>query len=225
MVKSWIFAGKSDKRDLLLYLCKLLSASDQRVLLVDVTDFRKYRYTIGSTAVHLPLMQFSGFDVSDGLPDLTQAAYDYVLYDVESLHIGYSLWASADQIVWVTSFDRYEVESSAEWFRLLLARWPQLTNMEVLPIYVRTVDSFLTSEYIMSFMEDIPVNWSHAEIWFPWNEINVAVQIENEHAQLLKMQGISRSYKRALRHLIGRLTGWGTAETRRALRVVERRRA
>ncbi|MNM96405.1 hypothetical protein D3C81_1088810 [compost metagenome] len=225
MLKLWIFAGKSDKRDLLLYLCKLLTASDHRVLLVDITDFRKYRYTIGSTATELPLMQFSGFDVSDGLPDLAQTTYDYVLYDVESLHIGLNVWESADQIVWVTSFDRYEVESSAEWFRLLLTRWPQLNNIEVLPVYVRTVDSFLTSEYIMSFMEGISINWSHDEIWIPWNETNVAVQIENEHAQLLRMRGISRSYKRALRHLMEQLTGWGTAKTRRALRVVERRRA
>ncbi|MNP16213.1 hypothetical protein D3C76_1086010 [compost metagenome] len=224
-MKSWIFAGKSDKRDLLLYLCKLLTASNQRVLLVDLTDFRKYRYSVGSAAAHLTLMQFSGFDVSDGLLDLTQADYDYVLFDVESLYIGSNLWESADQIVWVTSFDRYEVESGAEWFRLLLARWPQLTNIEVLPVYVRTVDSFLTSEYIMSFMEGVSIHWSQDEIWIPWNETNVAVQIENEHSQLLRIDGISRTYKRALRHLMEQLTGWGTAESRRALRIVERRRA
>ncbi|MNO54743.1 hypothetical protein D3C76_452230 [compost metagenome] len=223
-MKSWIFTGKSDKRDLLLYLCKLLTASNQRVLLVDVTDIRKYRYTIGSAAANLSLMQFSGFDISDGLPDLTQTAYDYVLYDVESLYIGLNLWESADQMVWVTSFDRFEVESSAEWFRLLLIRWPQLANIEVLPVYVRTVDSFLTSDYIMSFMEGVSINWNDNIIRIPWDENNVAVQFENEHAQLLNMQGISRSYKRALRQLMEQLTGWGKTESKNALRIVERRR-
>lgn len=223
-MKSWIFTGKSDKRDLLLYLCKLLTASNQRVLLVDVTDIRKYRYTIGSAAANLSLMQFSGFDISDGLPDLTQTAYDYVLYDVESLYIGLNLWESADQMVWVTSFDRFEVESSAEWFRLLLIRWPQLANIEVLPVYVRTVDSFLTSDYIMSFMEGVSINWNDNRIRIPWDENNVAVQFENEHAQLLNMQGISRSYKRALRQLMEQLTGWGKTESKNALRIVERRR-
>ncbi|MMZ60506.1 hypothetical protein D1872_226050 [compost metagenome] len=169
-------------------------------------------------------MQFSGFDISDGLPDLTQTAYDYVLYDVESLYIGLNLWESADQMVWVTSFDRFEVESSAEWFRLLLIRWPQLANIEVLPVYVRTVDSFLTSDYIMSFMEGVSINWNDNRIRIPWDENNVAVQFENEHAQLLNMQGISRSYKRALRQLMEQLTGWGKTESKNALRIVERRR-
>lgn len=224
MVKQWIFTGKSDKRDLMFYLCKMLAALDQRVLLVDATDYRKYRYTIGSAAAQLPLMEFSGFDVSDGLPAEIHNAYDYVLYDVESLLFDCEMWLAADQVVWVTSFDRYEVESSAEWFRLLLAKWPQLAGLEVLPVYIRTVDGSLTAQYIMSFMDGIAVSWSEDEICIPWCEMNAALQLENEYAQMLTMRGISRSYKRALRHLVGQLAGWGDADVRRALRVVERSR-
>lgn len=225
-MKKLIFAGKSDKRDLLLYLCKLLSSHGQRVLLVDVTDFRKYRYAIGSRQSRLPLMEFSGFDVSDGIPDLhLNTSYDYVLYDVETLFLGYDVWSDADEMIWVTSFDRFEVESSAEWFRVLLSRWPQLQQMHVLPVYIRTVDSYLTDEYIMSFMDDLELNWKSSSVWIPWNELNTAIQIENEYNHSLHMHRISRSYKYALRELARQLTGSEISETKKALRVAERRRA
>lgn len=225
-MKKLIFTGKSDKRDLLLYLCKLLSSQGQRVLLVDVTDFRKYRYSIGSRQPRLPLMDFSGFDVSDGIPDLYhKTSYDYILYDVESLFLEYEVWSDVSQIIWVTSFDRFEVESSAEWFRILLSRWPQLQQMDVLPVYIRTVDSFLTDEYIMSFMDGLELNWKSSPVWIPWNELDTVIQLENDYHHRLHIHRISRSYKYALIELAVQLAGWGMSETKKALRVAERRKA
>lgn len=221
-----IFVGKSDKRDLLLYFCKLLASQGKRVLLVDVTDYKKYRYSIGSRQACLLLMEFSGFDVSDGLPDPHHImTYDYVLYDVESLFLGFDVWCNADELIWVTTFDRFEVESSVEWFRVLLSRWPQLKERYVLPVYIRTVDSYLTDQYIMSFMEVLELNWRTTPVWIPWNEVNTAIQIENEYDQSLLMHRLSRSYKHALRELAIQLTGCGFWDAKKAFRIAERRKA
>ncbi|MGG6311054.1 hypothetical protein [Paenibacillus macerans] len=238
-MKRWLFVGKSDKRDLLLYLCSVLAAAGSKVLLIDGTDNGKYRYSIGGGDTRLQITEFCGFDVAGGLhavpsldplsadpSDGLNMSYDYELHDLESMHaLTPELFSSAEEVVWATSFDRYEVESSAQWFRSLLHMWPQLRGMTVRPVYIRTVDSYLSSEYIMGFMDGIPLEWRSGEIRIPWSELNLAVQWENDHAQRLRMGSLSRSYKRALRHLLHELAGWEPAVAKRALRQAERKQA
>ncbi|MDQ0087775.1 hypothetical protein J2T12_001181 [Paenibacillus anaericanus] len=237
-MKRWIFAGISDKRDLLLYLCKLLTVSKYRVLLTDATEGRRYSYSIGNLDPTLQLTEFCGFDVTTGLSstelweeELTEAGkhsavYDYMLLDMDSLMLSsIDPWLSADEILWVTSFDRYEVERSSEWFRRLFLKWPELQGMKVRPLYIRTVESNLNEEYIMGFMEDLPIVWNEDPIWIPWNENNMAIQLENEHSNLLRMNRISRSYQRALVTLLQQLVGLRTTDVRRAFRQAKRREA
>lgn len=225
-MKSWIFTGKSDKRDLLLYICKVLSGTGKRVLLVDLTDGRKYRYLAGSVKDALPLTDFYGIDISDGLHAAEPDRYDYCLYDLETMHFGsVEIWERADAVIWVTSYDRYELENSAEWFSHLLLRWPQLKSLRIQPVFIRTVDSFLTPDYMMGYVEHLPIEWSKEMVRIPWSETNEIVQRENEHTQTLRMGRISRAYKRAILSLIANLAGLSMPSTKKALRSADRRRA
>lgn len=229
-MKRWLFVGKSDKRDLVLYLCSVLAAAGSKVLLTDGTENGKYRYSIGGGEADLPLMEFYGFDVATGgaggMHPETSPAYDYELMDVETLNgVTPELFVTADDIVWVTSFDRYEVEASAQWFRSLFHLWPQLRGLSVRPVFVRTVDSGVTSRLILSLLDGLPLEWRSAELCIPWSESNLAALLENEHAQRLRLGGLSRAYKRALRNLLRGLAGWDDAMTKRAVRQAERRQA
>ncbi|WP_018752837.1 hypothetical protein [Paenibacillus sanguinis] len=236
-MKRWLFVGKSDKRDLLLYLCSALAATGTKVLLADGTENRKYRYALGGNDSGLAVTEFCGFDVIACPLTAAQAsmkkpggetanAYDYELYDLESLNgFGPEWFATADEIIWVTSYDRYEVEASAQWFGTLLHLWPELRGMTVRPVYIRTVDCYLSSDYIMSFMDGLALEWRKDGIRIPWNELNLAVQLENEHAGRLRLSHLSRSYKRALRQLLHDLAGWESTMAKKALRQAERRQA
>ncbi|CAM4381253.1 MinD/ParA family protein [Paenibacillus macerans] len=238
-MKRWVFIGKSDKRDLLLYLSSALTAAGRSVLLADATEGGKYRYSIGEVQQLLPVTEFCGFDVAAGPLDmrlLHNAAdgndgkgvkdYDYELVDLEALHAASpDIFASADELVLVTSFDRYEVESTARWLRGLVNMRPELRGMRVRPVFTRTVDSYLSTDYILGFMDDIGIQWHEEEIIIPWNELNQAVQLENEHGRRLAMSRLSRSYKRALRRLLSGLAGFEAGAAKRALRRAERRRA
>ncbi|WP_410768606.1 hypothetical protein [Fontibacillus sp. BL9] len=225
-MKNWLFTGKSDKRDLLLYICKVLSGLGKRVLLVDMTDGRKYRYLIKSGKTTLPITEFCGFDICESIGKGEAVYYDYCLYDLETLQFGSrDLWEEADSVLWVTSYDRYEVESSAEWFTHLFLRWPQLKELTIKPVFIRTFDSFLTADYIMGYVEQLPVYWSGDALQIPWSETNAIVQMENEHAQSLRMGRISRPYKKALLSLIVELAGWSGPLTKKALRIAGRKRA
>ncbi|MBQ4898214.1 hypothetical protein KB559_05125 [Paenibacillus sp. Marseille-P2973] len=225
-MKSWIFTGKSDKRDLLLYICKVLSGTGKRVLLVDMTDGRKYRYLASSVKNCIPLTEYNGFDICDGITATEPELYDYCLYDLETMHFGsIEIWKRVDAVMWVTSYDRYEVENSAEWFSHLFLRWPQLKSLRIQPVFIRTVDSFLTPDYIMGYVEHLPIEWSKEMVCIPWCETNEIVQMENEHAQTLRMGRISRAYKKAILSLIVNLAGLSMPSSKKALRSADRRRA
>ncbi|WP_334071251.1 MULTISPECIES: hypothetical protein [Paenibacillus] len=225
-MKRIVFTGKSDKRDLLLYICKALSEAGKRALLVDLTDGGKYRYILGGGATGMPITEFCGFDICDGILAEPAGEYDFCLYDMETMHYGTrELWSKADEAIWVTSFDRFEVERTVEWFKQLFLRWPELSRLELWPVFIRTVDSFLKPEYILSCMESLPVQWSREGLDIPWCEGNLAVQLENEHRHILRMGRLSRSYKKALRIMLEELAGWTGRDTRKTLRQAERRRA
>ncbi|MBW4840767.1 MAG: hypothetical protein KZY74_15350 [Paenibacillaceae bacterium] len=236
-MKRWLFVGKSDKRDLLLYLCSVLAAAGSKVLLTDGTENGKYRYSIGEGDSYQPLTEFYGFDVATGTTGFVSSmsnkdgeekstAYDYELHDVETLNgLTPELFTSADEIVWVTTFDRYEVEASRQWFHSLFHLWPQLCGLTLRPVFIRTVDSSVNSRFVLSLLDGLPVEWCSEALCIPWNESNLAAQLENDHTQRLRLGSLSRSYKRALRHLLRELASWDQAIVKRAVRQAARRQA
>lgn len=237
-MKHWIFAGVSDKRELLLYLSKILTMNGHRVMLVDATEQGKYRYSIGNQEESLPLTEFCGIDIASGYENAldlysdldrngeSELSYDYILYDLEALDFcGQDIWAEANAIVWVTSFDRYALEKSKEQFAWLLDRYPELQGIKMRRVYVQSVDSHLSEPYIRSFVSSLPILWDEDYIEMPWDETNVAVRLENEHARTIGIRRVTRSYKKALKELVGQLTEWDRPLTRKVFRSAERRRA
>ncbi|USB34904.1 hypothetical protein [Paenibacillus sp. YPG26] len=237
-MKHWIFAGVSDKRELLLYLSKILTSNGQRVLLVDATEQSKYKYSIGVHDNEMRLTEFCGIDVASGyesalelFSDLdshgeSELSYDYILFDLEDpAFCGQDIWVEADAVVWVTSFERYALEKSREQFSELLGRYPQLQGMKIRRVYVQSVDSRLSEPYIRSFVSSLPFAWQEDFIEMPWDEANVAVHIESEHARTIGFNRVTRAYKNALKELLEQLTEWDKPHTRKLLRYAERRRA
>lgn len=228
-MERWIFTGAVDKRDLLLYICKVLASSGQKVLLIDATNKGKYRYVIGGIVEENELSQFNGFDVArvgTNMEEEQIANYDYCLYDMDHVpNNNRQLWSLAEQIIWVTSYDRYEIAESLEFYNQLFRTWPQLQGMTVHPVFIRTMDSYVDEQYVMSMMEQLPIKWMSTEIRIPWDEINIAVQTENEHSQTLHMNRIARAYKRAITELITQLAGWELKMVKKAFRKAERRKS
>lgn len=237
-MKRWVFTGISDKHELLLYLCKIMTSTNKKVLLTDATTTGKYGYSIGSIDSRLRLTEFCGFDVAAGFTSEHElekevfelgslsGVYDYLLLDINVADCGcYDVWHTADQIVWMTTFERYDIEQSKRWFEMLFKKYPDLKGMRVQPVYIQAVDSRLDHKYIMSCMEELPITWNEEAIVVPWDEVSIAIHLENMHTQNLKIHPISRQYKKALMTLVEHLAGWDKSESRKALRIAERKRA
>lgn len=227
MLIRWLFTGASDKRELILYMCKILALSGSKVLLVDLSDGRIYRYLLRSGIEELAITEYNGFDITSTAVHMDHEAYDYCLYDigVTTRNIE-GLLESADQIIWASSHDRCELGRSIEWLHDSSKRYSQLAGREIQVVFIRTLDSVLNQEYVLGLLDEIQsMGWKERIISIPWSEGNEEIRLLNEHSGSLRMRRISKAYKRALLELLGELTGWSMSEAKGALRLAERRGA
>ncbi|MBP1999797.1 hypothetical protein J2Z69_000816 [Paenibacillus shirakamiensis] len=237
-MKTWIFAGITDKRELLIYLSKILCSSGVRVLLVDGTGDARYKYSIHSgSSSKIPITEYSGFDVATNFQSEQELysyyrmnsqadpfLYDYILYDVECTDfLSVQTWQKADQRVWVTSHERYPLEHGKQFFSLLLDRYPELGGMVAKRIYMHCVDNRMNDEYVKAFATSLPISWDEEAVSFLWEEGNIAIRREEDYEGNVGLHRISRSYKRALRNLVGQLTDWNEGSAKKAIRIAGRR--
>ncbi|WP_138493477.1 hypothetical protein [Paenibacillus pinistramenti] len=235
-MESWIYAGVSDKHDLLMYVCRLLAASGAKVLLVDGTERQLYRYSIGQPDKSMPITEYCGFDVACGffsseslkvyLNEQTSALehYDFVLYDLEKLTFcDEEDWRISKGVFWVTAFERFAVERSAEWFKLLFSKYPSLEGLACGLVFIRYVESLIEETYIRMLIQHLPLEWEEEAVKVEWSERDYGVQLENEHNRALHMKPLSRSYKKAITILADRISGKSPIQTRSLLRSTARR--
>lgn len=227
MVKRWLFTGAGDKRDLILYSCKILALSGNKVLLVDLSDGRIYRYLTRSGIEELVVTEYNGFDITSTAVHPDHEAYDYCLYDIGMTTRNIDgLLESADQIIWGSSHDRCELGRSIEWLRDSVKRYSQLAGREMQIVFIRTLDYGLDKDYVLGLLEEIQsIGWKERIITIPWSEGNEEIRLLNEHSGSLRMRHLSKAYKHALLELLGELTEWSMSEAKGALRLAERRGA
>ncbi|AWB44860.1 hypothetical protein DCC85_11945 [Paenibacillus sp. CAA11] len=237
-MRSWIFTGISDKRDLLLYLSRLLAVSGLRVLLVDATERQTYRYSISKLDKHIPVTEFYGFEVADGFFSdeglreyLEQQgtdikSYDIVIYDLEKLSFGSTeIWLEAESVWWVSSMDRFEVERSTEWFARLLQMYPKLQGIFIRTVFLHHLDCRISPEYVQMLASGLPVKWSEEPLTIATDELAYAAKIENGHDRAISLRRLTRTYKKSISQLVVQVAGWKGAQAKRALKLAERRKA
>ncbi|WP_431088444.1 hypothetical protein [Paenibacillus sp. 8b26] len=237
-MKTWIFAGLCDKSDTLLYISSILAASGQQVLIVDATLRGQYRYSIGMLDKPLPIVQFGDFDVATGFTswdDLHIAmmadrkaglTYDIVILDVESPDFcPVSVWKEAEQRVWVSDYSRMLMDNGQVWLERLFSQPEFPKNLVFHKLFIQAVDCGVEEPYLWEYMNRFPASWQQEPYILPWDEGHLALKLENEHKQQLKLKPLARMYKKELSRCIGELMGWEPKESRHALKRAERRKA
>ena len=236
-MKTWIFAGLASKTDVTLYLSKILANMGFKVLLVDGTEYERYRYSIDPIFLPEWITEFEGFDVACGFTnykrmvdylssvdeDITQ--YDFILVDVEKIDfLTKEEWISAAARLWVSTYRREDLERGKEWIYKLQER----LQAEELPSFYRLWTQMMDTtidQYAWGFYNDIPIHFHGTPVSIYWNEMDMALQIENEHIKKIRIKPLSRQYKKSLTLLLELLTGWTFAESKKALSLIERKRA
>ncbi|MGN1296907.1 MAG: hypothetical protein ACI4VH_00500 [Clostridia bacterium] len=225
------FIGAYDKTDLILYVAKILTTLQKKVLLVDATTNQKARYVIpviNPTTMYVTEYEeidiavgFSNFnDIKKylGIPEDQEFEYDVVLIDTDNIE-GISDFGlqDAQKNYFVTSFDAYSLKKGLEAL-VDLKSAISLTKILYSKEMLKEEDDYL------NFLSlGYKIIWNENRIYFPIENGDLSVIYENQRVAKIKFKKLSIQYKDSLAYLAEEiLSDTSESAVRRAIKTIEK---
>lgn len=225
------FIGAYDKTDLMIYLAKIMTVLNRKVLLVDSTITQKAKYTvpvINPTKTYIT--EFEEIDVAVGFETMEQIRqyigtndikpldYDVCLIDIDSIN-GFNGFAIKDANInyFVTAFDMYSLKKGLEIISEL--KEPITLNKVLFSKQMLKEED----EYLDFLSLGYKVIWGEHKIGFPLEVGDQSVIVENQLISRIKMKKLSEQYKEGLMYLVyDILKDVPENEIRKALKTIEK---
>lgn len=225
------FIGAYDKTDMILNVAKILVTMRKKVLIVDSTINQKARYIVPAINPALSyITTFEDIDVAvgfDSLQDIKryigmeeekELPYDIVLIDADTndrieefdLH-------TAEKNYFVTSFDMYALKKGME-----------ILNSLIIPINLEKVlfsQNMLKEEddYLNYLASGYKITWEENRVYFPIDNGDLTVLIENQRVEKIKLKKLSMQYKDGLTCMVCEiLQEVNDSNVRRAIKIIEK---
>lgn len=225
------FIGAYDKTDLILYVAKILTTLQKKVLLVDATTNQKARYVIpviNPTTMYVTEYEeidiavgFSNFnDIRKylGIPEEQELEYDIALIDTDNIEgVDNFGLQDAQKNYFVTSFDAYSLKKGLEAL-IDLKSAMSLTKILYSKDMLKEEDDYL------NFLSlGYKIIWNENRIYFPIENGDLSVIYENQRVAKIKFRKLSIQYKDGLAYLAEEILG-DTSESavRRAIKTIEK---
>ncbi len=203
------FIGGYDKIDLVLYIARILTLANKKVILIDTTLNQKAKYVVPSiTPTKTYVTEFEGFDVAVGFKNMNEIKeylgmedkplnYDIALIDVDTPEMFQSFeLAKSKNNCFVTAFDLYSLKKGLE----ILS----VCTVPIKLIKVLFSKSMLKeeNEYLDYLALGYKIKWDENIINFPIELGNYSVTVENQIISRIKIKRLSDHYKESLEYLI-----------------------
>ena len=201
------FIGAYDKTDLILNLSKILTMMGKKVLVIDSTVNQKAKYVvpfINPTTSYIT--NFEEIDVAVGFDKIKkikeylgveELTYDILLVDADTTQrIEEFNLIKAKKNFFVTAFDLYSLKRGLE-ILSGLSEPIELTKVLFSKEMLKEED-----EYLDFLSLDCKVVWSEYKIFFPLENGDSSVLMENQRAQKIKFRRLSAQYKDGLIYII-----------------------
>lgn len=226
------FIGGYDKTDFVIYIAKLLTLANQKVLFVDQTKNQKARYIVPTMTPTVSYMTtYEDFDIAIGFSTLKEIAqyagkndettldYDIVLVDTDKPETLESMnLASSYRNYFVTSFDVYSIKRGLE--VLGASKEPiQLTKI----LFEKEIEED-DEDYLNYLSSGYPVKWSRNSIYMPFEEGDQTAIIENQRIEQIRFRNLTNEYRDGI-VTVAQQIGDGLIEAnaiKRALKQMER---
>lgn len=203
------FIGAYDKIDLIIYVARLLTEMNKKVMIIDATTLQKAKYivpTISPSKTYVT--EFEGIDIAVGFSDYSSIkdylgmpqhavfGYDYIFVDIDSPEAleKFDIQA-ATQNYFVTGFDLYSLKRGLEILSGIREPMP-LTKILFSKDITEEED-----EYLNFVSLGYKVVWSEERIYFPFEEGDQTVIAENQRVAKIKLKKLSQLYKESLMYL------------------------
>ena len=225
------FIGEFDKSDLILYLGKVITMLNNKVLIIDATSRQKMRYI---TPAILPtksyITEYEQMDIAIGFEDFdnikkylaitdnTFLEYDYILVDMDAdwEFTGFYM-KDASKNYFVTSFDTYSIKKGLE----TIAKLPNKIKMTTITFshdVYKEDDDYL--DYLSS---DYNIEWDKYKIRFPFEEGDQTAIIENQRLSRIKFRKLTMQYREAMIEILSQiLEKTSENQIRRTFKIIEK---
>ena len=225
------FIGGYDKTDLILYVAKILSIMGKSLLFIDTTINQKAKYVvpvINPTKSYLT--EYEAIDVAVGfnkmkdmkdylgLQENDELQYDYALIDADSIEAFEEFNMKEDSInFFVTSFDLYSLKKGLE---VLSGLQEDVKMTKVL--FCKEIQKE-DDEYLDFLSLNYKIEWEKEKIYFPFEQGDQSIIIENQRAAKIKLRNLSSQYKEGLVLIVDHiLPETSYSEAKKALRAAEK---
>lgn len=213
------FVGAYDKTDLLLYIAKIFATMNKKVLIIDTTILQRTKYIVPVISpaksyvtsyedidIAVGLYSYNSIKNYLGLSENTELAYDYIFIDtdtnegVEDFNI-----KQADKKYFVSGFDAYSLKRGLE----ILSGITE--TLEFKKIFFSKDLSYEEEEYFSYLTLGSKVKWEDETIYFPLEQGDQGVIIENQMVQKIKFRKLTELYRDSLLYIANELVD-GKAE-------------
>ncbi len=225
------FIGMYDKIDLILYIAKILTLLNKKVLIVDATINQKARYIVPAMNPTVKyITDFEDIDVAIGfssmedvknylgVPQGQEMEYDIALIDTDNptSFRNFALEA-AQKNYFITSFDVYSLKRGLEIFRELHSV-ANLTKVLFSKEMIKEEDDYL------NFLSlGYKIVWNEYRIYFPIENGDLNVIYENQRISKIKFRKLSVQYKDGLVYLAEEILGdVSESNIRKVVKLIEK---
>lgn len=223
------FIGAYDKTDMLLNIAKILTIMGNRVLIVDSTINQKARYivpAINPTVSYITSFEeidiAVGFDSVEDIMDyagiIGEIPYDILLLDIDTPDRVHKFNLDmADKNYFVTSFDIYSLRRGVEILGGLNVP-VGLTKILFAKEILKEEDDYLNFLAVGS-----KATWNEEKIYFPLENGDLSVIVENQRVQKIKFKRLSVQYKDNLSFITQQILNEDSdSRVRKAIKIIER---
>lgn len=209
-MKNICFIGAFDKLDLIIYISKIMTNLDKKVLIVDATQLQKTRYivpTINPTRSYVT--RFMDIDIAIGfesyeaieryLGDVEGQGmkYDYALINCDDGNV-FSNFNNAETVknYFVTSFDAYSIKKGLEAIKQI--QKPIEITKVLFSREINTEDDYYLDYLALGYK----IIWNDNKIYFPYETQDIEAMIENQKTNKIKIKGLTQQYKDNLEYIM-----------------------
>lgn len=197
------FIGAYDKTDLILYVAKIITELNKRVLVVDATLLQKARYIVPCMAPSkYYITEFERIDVAVGFSSLEEIKsylgtenlpYDIVLIDIdENSSFNKFEMIKAQKNYFVTGFDSYSLKKGLE----IIGKMTDKLLMKKILFSQEMLEE--EDDYLNFLSFYYAVRWENEKIYFPYENGDGSAIIENQRTAKIRFKNLSDAYKEGL---------------------------
>ena len=225
------FIGAYDKTDLILYIAKILTVLQKKILIIDATVNQKARYIV--PAINLAMKYVTDFEDIDiavgfssiedinkylGMSEGQELEYDFALIDTDNIE-GFRNFelVTAQKNYFVTSFDNYSLKKGLE----VLSGLQEVVSLTKVLFSREMLKE--EDDYLNFLSLGYKAIWNEYRIYFPIENGDLSVIYENQRVAKIKFKKLSVQYKDGLAYIAEEILGdVSESNIRKTIKVIEK---